>query len=126
MAVKSRRELLKLFGVGALAVPLVGGAPEMEAPVKLIEIPAIAPAAVQILSPGADVFGGREPLLMTVSFQDVERRICVMKCRSFVTSWRVETMNVTAITSAYDSFLPGLRSAEWELKGIMVGQATLL
>jgi hypothetical protein len=38
---QSRRDLLKHFGIGTVIVPLVGGAAEITAPAKLIEVPSI-------------------------------------------------------------------------------------
>jgi hypothetical protein len=39
----NRRDILKLFGAGAAAVPLVGGVPQMEAVSKLIEPAVVEP-----------------------------------------------------------------------------------
>jgi hypothetical protein len=36
-----RRDILKLFGVGATVVPVIGSAPEMSAQARLIEVPKV-------------------------------------------------------------------------------------
>ena len=39
----TRRELLKYFGIGTVIVPLVGGAPDVTTPAKLIATPELKP-----------------------------------------------------------------------------------
>lgn len=43
MAEFNRRDLLKYFGIGATIVPVLGGAPLLEQPAKLIAEPRLAP-----------------------------------------------------------------------------------
>lgn len=42
-----RREVLKMFGIGAMVVPIVGSKPVREAAATLIEVPKLEPAALE-------------------------------------------------------------------------------
>lgn len=50
-----RRDILKLFGIGAAVVPLVGGVPDFDASASLIEIPRIEPLVIPA-TPFKDAF----------------------------------------------------------------------
>lgn len=122
-----RRELLKLFGVGAAVVPILGGVPVAAAESKLIEIPKIEPVEELTIPQGPVDFSqftkqlgyGVAPQLLKVKFTDsMTGREVLLVANTFVTTFSVER---TPIKSGFRVEPVGFASinekATWKLEG---------
>ncbi len=120
-----RRDLLKLFGVGATIVPVIGGVPELEAPAKLIELPSLEPVKLAPWSGVASIPKGLpQKGYITVDFFDQQQgHHWRIRANSLVISSRASVIDVTSsINSPYREFMPDPEpTIEWELKGVCTG-----
>jgi hypothetical protein len=121
---RNRRDLLKLFGIGATVVPLIGGTPEMDAPAKLIEVPKLEPVSIAATDPREilESLGKHE---MIVSFKSQDGRTTVFRADTFVTEYSIQApppISITDVKSARPpSIIPYLGSLQWELRGVLCG-----
>lgn len=115
----NRRDLLKLFGIGAIAVPVLGGAPQMEAAVQIIEVPKIQPVELYTVYdiPNTARQLRPKPLKMTVIFETDEGKSLVFQTDTFITEAKVETIDITSYQDQFRAFAPGTNATTWELKG---------
>lgn len=127
----NRRDLLKFFGIGATIIPVIGGAPRIESPARLIEEAKIEPAAA--LSAEMDA----EPLLASLFLQRQIFQVTVEgpfpfdgpphRCRFYARLFLAEIQrDLMDIGSGYrKKVIPGIQSGEWILKGCMIPETRL-
>jgi hypothetical protein len=112
-----RRELLKLFGVGAAVVPIVGGAPLAAAEARLVE-----PAKVE-LHDNLDVLGAEDARLygssgkyrLTARFSQPGRKPAVFEADTYV--FEVKNGVLYSHWAWNGDALLGERYLEYEIKG---------
>lgn len=117
----NRRDILKLFGVGASVVPVIGGAPHLAAESKLIETPKVEP----IIQPSFD--GNRVPFdLLNIRQGEIQASVRAngqtywFTAHTFFTESSVSTVDVS-IFGGPREFLPARYDLGWTLKGKLVG-----
>jgi len=107
-----RRNLLKLFGAGATIVPLIGGEPEVTAPVKLIEEAKFEPV---VLKPSMGL-----PNLTNIKYH-ITVDVVTENQEHFRFSADAFTIDVKIKTGGINSMFPlaaaGKHEIEWMLKG---------
>ena len=116
----NRRDILKLFGVGAAVVPLVEGKPLVEAPAQLVTVP-----EVKILEPPAPLVTGAqamsnmfcqgEDVTMHVRFTSKDG-VVDFAARTFITRMDTHLVDVTAHGGPRRA-IPARGLIEWELRG---------
>jgi hypothetical protein len=128
----NRRELLKWFGAGAVAVPVVAGMPKQEAAALIVAPPTIeVPPAPKIYSPAeayralTEAFHQRagEPLEISVYIRRKDRPYslrfnCDGYMGKFSLSQRRDYVNVTRWEDKYRRFLPVEADIELRLSGV--------
>ncbi len=118
----NRRQLLELFGVGAVAVPVVAGVPELEAPVRLVEPAKFEPVKLQhtAMPPlfRANLAGSR--CMITVEIVTDGGENMRFMADSFVVDHHIELLEPREIFSRYIRPIPGRREVRWELRGICI------
>jgi len=128
VCVKSRRDLLKLFGVGAAIVPLIGGVPEVSEAAELITLPSIKPIeVVPFVDPirlAQEALHNRGTFKMTVTFQDEAGKRFQFNADTFITDFGYQPIEVTELyRDHYRHYIPGPVRAEWQLKGRLIAQS---
>jgi hypothetical protein len=122
----NRRDLLKLFGVGAAVVPIVGGAPQLAAEATLVTAPQVRPLIVP--STSSEPFDLLRTLIPKSQIQVVIKAngtAYYFAAETFVTEARAELVDVASWDTPYArEWLPD-RSQEimWQLKGRCIGTA---
>jgi hypothetical protein len=84
---RSRRDLLKFFGVGATVIPVIGGAPEPDAAARLIEVPKVELITAATIPEPFDLANVQE-ISITFRLRDGTRRAAMS--RSIQASGRLE------------------------------------
>lgn len=125
MCMQDRRGFLKLFGIGAAVVPVIGGMPAMDAEAKLIEVPKVElitdPASLQM--PPAVMFADREAeITVLVKRKNGER--FSFTANTFITEYRVSPgIELPTHGSRFVETIPGYRRISWEMRGELSGEA---
>ena len=85
----NRRELLKYFGAGAIAAPVIAGVPDETRMVRIVEPPKIEMPPAPTLLP-MDAFMNRECLNATLFLRSGDGRVCKVECDSvYMTNFAV-------------------------------------
>jgi hypothetical protein len=112
----NRREILQLFGVGAAVVPIIGGAPEMAATARLVEVPRVEPCISTNPYPQVKQIrmetGGRYRMTLTALHDSF-----LIEGDTFLTDLSYESLKVTDFSGrAVDTILSQQR-LRWTLSG---------
>lgn len=121
----NRRDIIKLFGVGATIVPVIGGVPEIAAPAKLIVEPTIEPvvlAKASEISPFTNVIIGDNKVNVTVDLVQNGSHYR-FQADSFIVEFSRQVVNHDlgnghALLSQWGT--------NWTLRGIGTGPADIL
>src|SRR5690242_9061186 len=98
----NRRELLKLFGIGAAVVPIVGGAPQLAAESKLVTVPKVEPVVTSVKTAQAPL-GLREhpgPWRMQVTYR-ANGQAYYFEADTFIDEISYSLMDVSSFDSPY-------------------------
>lgn len=126
----NRRDLLKWFGAGAVAVPLVGGMPQLEASALIVAPPQIeVPPPPKFHSPhdaylelGAALQDMKQCEINVYIRRKGQPRSVMFKCDGYLTklsmSHHVGTIDVTAYGDRTRQFVPMMTSCGFEVSGI--------
>jgi len=103
----NRRDILKLFGVGAAVVPVVGGVPVSAAQSLIVKPPEIEiPPEPKIVPP----FECPAPGAYECTLFMRERRTATvyrMECQAFMMESRMSQVDVTDYSGQFRSYIPG-------------------
>jgi hypothetical protein len=117
-----RREFLKMFGVGAAIVPIIGGLPQLAAEAKLIETPRVE--IVESLSTLGTIrqngFGMAGKYGITIIIDNIDgKRLVVMSADTYFTEVKIETMDIHSDRHTHypQRVVTGRNTFEYEIKG---------
>lgn len=118
-----RRGFLQAFGIGAIAVPVVGGVPELQHTARIIEPPKVelvtAPKILDELP--MEPFLNRTVCKTVVTMFD-GKKTYRFTADSFITDLEREYVDVTSYYSQYREYVPGLTTVRYTLKGVVTGR----
>src|SRR5262245_27439065 len=125
----NRRDLLKLFGVGATIVPVIDGMPKTDAPASLVKVPeveiATAPASWMLGDKHLmDALYRRERIHVAVRLTS-RLGVTDLAGESFITRVQPKLYDVTAFGDVHRQYVADLAEIEWEVKGVIVNDATV-
>lgn len=116
----NRRDLLKFFGIGATIVPVLGGAPRLEMPAKLIAEPVLDP--VQIATSTTGILKTGDRMLVTFDYLNLDNGTrWRFECPSVIVESRCNMIDVTNHTDyPFRRLVKGGIDTEWSIRGIGV------
>ena len=116
-----RRDFLKLFGVGAVVVTVIGGVPSADAAV-IVEPPKVElPESPKILSASAMPYFGNSDVVMYAKDRNtgVTTRV---ECRAFLMEMKYDSVDVSGPLDSYRRYVPGEVSMTFKA----IGRAEIL
>ena len=124
----TRRDLLKIFGIGTAIVPLIGGVPEVSQPAELIALPSVKPLEVvhqmDAQQLAEEAFRSQAKLRMIVTFEDQSGRRFQFSADTFIQEMKASIVDVTAYGSPWREYVRGpYAGIEWELRGTLIAQS---
>jgi len=128
----NRRDLLKMFGIGATIIPLIGGVPEVSAPAELIAMPEIKPLEIVRHADAGqlaeEAFRSRAKLRMTiVTFEDQSGRRFQFAADTYIQEMKATFVDVTVYGSPYRQYVHGpYRGIDWQLQGTLIEKPGVL
>ena len=116
-----RRELLKLFGIGSVVAPVIGGATMESARAKLIEVPHIEiqpPPAITGAESFMESFGSGNKMDVIIFLRDKKTGdVTRWENAAIITRASVNRIEITSPDSPYRQFMPGIVDCEMVLSG---------
>lgn len=115
----SRRDLLKLFGVGALVAPVIKGIPSVESVALIVTPPTIEippPPKVQAFAAMPDFMDSD----VVVFARDRKTgSVMRMECRAFLTEWKHEMIDISShsIDPRFREFVPAQTTVTFTATG---------
>jgi hypothetical protein len=110
LLVMDRRDLLKLFGIGSVIAPVIGGVASAAPLVKLIQEPKyeLVPPQAPVEATELPASGDSGDFEITAYFRDKRSRsVHRIECSAFLLSYRCEVIDVTTPGAAFRSYFPG-------------------
>ena len=89
----NRRDIFKLFGVGAMVVPVINGMPHEEARSLIVEPPRVEPVEFTVHPPRWDDFGKCD--VMVFARDQKTGTVMSMQCEAFIASANYHIVDVT-------------------------------
>jgi hypothetical protein len=110
----NRREMLRLFGIGATVVPIVGSEPVMAAEAKLVEAPKVEliHKSPSLVIPGP----GRVGVTFT-QMDPTRKRVYVFEAESVITHMTKGLQTVRSRFPHHEELLQTEGWIEWEIRG---------
>lgn len=124
----NRRDLLKIFGAGAMVAPVVSGVPILEDTARIILPPTVEPVASNVLKHDIPslikLTSGLDTVRIIVTVIEKDHRHTTIEADAFLMTWNAgHVINVTkhSDTYPYSQFVQFPGDLGFELKGRFIG-----